>query len=149
MNQLLCHFLSLLPLSSSFPSSVSFISPPAEITVLPCFWMCNRWWDAVRIAVLWASLHHLKFWFAIERFTMRLKHKIIFLDPFTFLSSSIEICFRCTFYRFMKSINYLYCRLYPSRSSITNTATSEFIKVNFCSKILLQLRGVNPRKPGL
>lgn len=48
----------------------------------------------------------------------------------------------------MKSINYLYCRLYPSSSSITNTVTSEFVKINFCSKMLLQLRDVNPANQG-
>lgn len=95
--------------------------------------------------MLWASLHYLKFRFATEEFTMGLIHEIIFRillhSPYLQLK-----CFRCTFYTFMKSINYLFCRFYPSRSSITNMATSEFIQINVCSKMLLQHRVVNPLK---
>lgn len=99
MNQLLCHFLSLLSLPSFFPSFVWFVSPPpAEITVLNIFGRCNSCWDTVRIAVLWSSSHYLKFSFATEKFTVGLKHINYCSDQFTFLSSSIEVCFRPSFF---------------------------------------------------
>ena len=81
--------------------------------------------------MLWSSSHYLKFSFATEKFTVGLKHINYCSDQFTFLSSSIEVCFRPFFYRFMKSINYLYGGPHPSRSSITNAATLEFIRVPF------------------
>lgn len=53
--------------TSSFPSSVSFVSPPpAETIVLYAFGMCNRWCDAFREPVLCQILRYLEFWFATE-----------------------------------------------------------------------------------